>query len=50
MNPPPESLSTKDVTPSREIRGPELGSARKRDQILRRVLAARKRLAPRPSN
>lgn len=50
MNPPPASLTAKDAASSQEIRGPELGPALKRDQLLRRVLAARRRLAPIPSN
>ncbi len=43
---PPES---KDPTPAREIRGPELGPALKRDRLLQRVRAARKRLSPAPT-
>jgi hypothetical protein len=43
MNPP----SSKDAsrTPD-EIRGPEIGPAIKRDRLLQRVRAARKRLTP----
>jgi len=43
MNPP----SNKDVsrTPD-EIRGPEIGPAIKRDRLLQRVQAARKRVTP----
>lgn len=44
MNPPPAALS-KDVTRAhQEIRAPELGPASKRDRLVQRVLAARKRL------
>lgn len=50
MNPPPASPSPRDATPSQEIRGPEIGPALKRDRLLRRVLAARRRLAPISSN
>ena len=49
MNAPPESLSSKDAEQaSQEIRGPEIGPALKRDRLLQRVNAARKRLAPAP--
>jgi hypothetical protein len=51
MNAPPASLSSKDVSRTQdEIRGPELGPALKRDQLLRRVRAAGKRLTPNSSN
>lgn len=51
MNAPPGSLSSKDVDRTREeIRGPKPGPALERDQVLRRVRAARKRLSPIPSN
>jgi len=44
MTVPPASLS-KDVGKAQEeIRGPEIGPALKRDQLLQRVRAARKRL------
>jgi hypothetical protein len=47
MNAPPGPLSSKDVSTTREeIRGPEIGSARKRDVLLERVRVARKRLSP----
>jgi hypothetical protein len=47
MNAPPTKLSNRDVNRIQdEIRGPELGPALKRDRLLQRVLAARKRLAP----
>jgi hypothetical protein len=51
MNAPPDSLSSKDVTRAHdEIRGPEIGPALKRDRLLRRVLAARKRLPETPAS
>ncbi|MDX6634578.1 MAG: hypothetical protein QOF06_781 [Solirubrobacterales bacterium] len=43
-------LESKGTSPTREIRGPELGSALKRDRFLQRVSAARKRLSPIPSS
>jgi hypothetical protein len=47
MNAPPGPLSSKDVIRTRdEIRGPEIGPALKRDRLLQRVRAARKRLTP----
>jgi len=50
MNAPPASLSSKDVETARqEVRGPELGPALKRERILQRVQAARRRLAPKSS-
>lgn len=50
MNAPPGPLSTKDAVKAREeIRGPEIGPALKRDVLLQRVRAARKRLSPIPS-
>lgn len=50
MNAPPGPLSSKDVTRTQdEIRGPELGPAPKRDKVLQRVRAARKRLSPLPN-
>lgn len=46
MNPP----SSKDVSrTTEEIRGPEIGPAIKRDRLLQRVRAARKRLSSAPS-
>jgi len=49
MNAPPGPLSTKDAAKVRdEIRGPEIGPALKRDMLLQRVRAARKRLSPIP--
>jgi hypothetical protein len=50
MNAPPGPLSTKDVNRTQdEIRGPELGPVLKRDRLLQRVRAARKRLSPIPN-
>jgi hypothetical protein len=50
MNAPPGPLSSKDVAKTRdEIRGPEIGPALKRDMLLQRVRAARKRLSPIPN-
>lgn len=47
MNVPPETLSSKDAKKAaKEIRGPEIGPALKRDMLLQRVRAARKRLSP----
>jgi len=49
MNTPPGPPSSKDATRSKdEIRGPEIGPALKRDMLLQRVRAARKRLSPIP--
>jgi hypothetical protein len=51
MNAPPDSLSSKDVSRThREIRGPEIGPALKRDRLLNRVRAARQRLLETPSD
>lgn len=46
MNAPPRPLNRKDIDRTQEIRGPELGPALKRDRLLQRVRAARKRLTP----
>jgi hypothetical protein len=46
MNPP--SSENADRT-REEIRRPEIGPAHKRDRLLQRVRAARKRLSPAPS-
>jgi hypothetical protein len=47
MNAPPGPLSSKDVDKTQdEIRGPEIGPVLKRDMLLQRVRAARKRLSP----
>lgn len=45
MNVPPAALTTQNITKApQEIRAPEIGPALKRDQLLQRVRAARKRL------
>jgi len=50
MNAPPATLSSKDEARTKEaIRGPEIGPAMKRDRLLQKVRAARKRLSPIPS-
>jgi hypothetical protein len=49
MNAPPGPLSKKDVARTQEVRGPEIGPALKRDMLLQRVRAARKRLSPIPN-
>lgn len=50
MTAPPGPLSSKDVNKTQnEIRGPEIGPALKRDMLLQRVRAARKRLSPIPN-
>jgi hypothetical protein len=47
MNAQPAPVSDKTARPApREIRGPEIGPALKRDKLLQRVRAARKRLTP----
>jgi|GEM_PF-1382437 len=47
MNPPAGPLSSKEIDPTQQIvRGPEIGPAQKRDVLLQRVRAARKRLSP----
>lgn len=47
MDAPPATLSTEDTDKApREVRGPEIGPALKRDRLLQRVRAARKRLTP----
>lgn len=43
---PPENDRTIDL--KQEIRGPDLGPALKRDRVLQRVRAARRRLTPAP--
>lgn len=50
MNAPPGTLSKDTKQTREEIRGPEIGSALKRDMLLQRVRAARKRLSPISSN
>lgn len=50
MTAPPGPLSSKDVSKTqKEIRGPEIGPAQKRDVLLQRVRAAQKRLSPIPN-
>jgi hypothetical protein len=45
MNAPPAALTTQNIAKAhQEIRGPEIGPALKRDKLLQRVRAARKRL------
>ena len=47
MNVPPATLSTEETVKARRvIRGPDIGPAPKRDRLLQRVRAARKRLTP----
>ena len=48
MNPPGPLESNVNRT-RKEVRGPEIGPALKRDKLLNRVRAARKRLASNPS-
>jgi len=45
--PPPTTQAS--TRPQDEIRGPEIGPALKRDVLLQRVRAARKRLSPIPN-
>ena len=47
MNTPQQPLNSEDGGRGK-VRGPDLGSARKRDVLLQRVRAARKRLHPLP--
>jgi hypothetical protein len=46
----PQSPSNKSVDQTRQIRGPEIGPALKRERLLRRVQAAGKRLTSVSSN
>ncbi|HEV2789860.1 MAG TPA: hypothetical protein VGV69_01000 [Solirubrobacterales bacterium] len=47
MTAPPGPLNSRDVNRTQdEIRSPEIGPALKRDMLLQRVRAARKRLTP----
>jgi hypothetical protein len=47
MNTAATSISSKDAPKApQEVRGPEIGPALKRDMLLQRVRAARKRLTP----
>jgi hypothetical protein len=48
MNASPGPLSRDTITTRNGIRKPEIGPALKRDMLLQRVRAARKRLAPIP--
>jgi len=48
MNPAADPDS-KDPSRTPEVRGPELGPALKRDRLLQKVSAARKRLSPGPT-
>lgn len=49
MNAPSEPQSSKDVSRTQEgTRSPELGHARTRERLVKRVLAARKRLPQTP--
>lgn len=45
----PSAPSKDPKTTQEEIRGPEIGPALKRDRLLQKVRAARKRLSPTPS-
>lgn len=47
MNAPAPS-STPASQPPEPVRGPEIGPAHRRDALLQRVRAARKRLSPNP--
>jgi hypothetical protein len=50
MNAPSAQLSSKEAPRTRDqIRGPEIGPAFKREMLLQRVRAARKRLTPIPN-
>ena len=49
MNAPPGPPSKDSTKTPEETRGPEIGPALKRDRLLQRVRAARKRLSPAPS-
>ena len=48
MNAPPAALSSDVAKAHQELHGPDLTPALKRDRLLRRVLAARKRLPQTP--
>lgn len=48
MTAPPATLSSKDAKAHQQIRGPEIGPALKRDRLLNRVRAARRRLIQTP--
>lgn len=49
MNNAAEPDESKEATPAREVRGPEIGPALKRDRLLQRVRAARSKLSSAPS-
>jgi hypothetical protein len=49
MNAPAGPLKSEDHERINAVRGPEIGPALKRDRLLQRVRAARKRLSPGPS-
>lgn len=49
MNTPAAPLSKEATQIKDEVRGPEIGPALKRDMLLQRVRAARKRLSPIPN-
>jgi hypothetical protein len=48
MNPPPAALGKDVIRAREEIRSPEPASARRRERLLQRVLAARNRLPQNP--
>jgi hypothetical protein len=48
MNPPPAALSKDVARAHEEIRSPELGSSLRRERLLQRVRAARKRFPQTP--
>jgi len=50
MNTPSEPQSSKDVDRTQESRSPELGPARARERLVKRALAARKRLPQTPGH
>jgi hypothetical protein len=49
MNAAPEPLDSNASRNRNAVRGPEIGPALKRDVLLNRVRAARKRLSPAPN-
>jgi hypothetical protein len=49
MNVQPGPIESNVNRPPNEVRGPEIGPALKRDMLLNRVRAARKRLSPIPN-
>jgi hypothetical protein len=50
MDAPAEPRNDKATQRTQEVRGPEIGPALKRDQLLARVRAARKRLQAPPGS